>query len=128
MSALASFVSNTFEEGAQSMPYPSALNQLSCSWYYLLLQAITASGTRKNELIISELQSQIKNKNVTFDVKATSDSTVSCDHSSYASVIHLKSFFWPPYDSITCQSFCTCLKEILSIHMPHAYPWNCLFY
>ncbi|XP_042401812.1 mitochondrial outer membrane protein porin 1-like isoform X2 [Zingiber officinale] len=40
------------------------------------IQAITASGTRKNELIIGELQSQIKNKNVTFDVKATSDSTL----------------------------------------------------
>ncbi|CAL9061114.1 unnamed protein product [Musa banksii] len=36
--------------------------------------AISASGTKKNELILGELQSQLKNKNISFDVKATSDS------------------------------------------------------
>ncbi|XP_042422178.1 mitochondrial outer membrane protein porin 1-like [Zingiber officinale] len=38
--------------------------------------AITASGTKKNDLIFGEIQSQLKNKNVTFDVKAKSDSNV----------------------------------------------------
>ncbi|URE20050.1 membrane protein porin [Musa troglodytarum] len=38
--------------------------------------AITATGTRKNDLIFGEIQSQIKNKNVTFDVKTNSDSNV----------------------------------------------------
>ncbi|RWW57581.1 hypothetical protein BHE74_00035598, partial [Ensete ventricosum] len=38
--------------------------------------AISASGTKKNELILGELQSQLKNKNISFDVKATSDSKV----------------------------------------------------
>ncbi|RRT79343.1 hypothetical protein B296_00005967 [Ensete ventricosum] len=37
---------------------------------------ITASGTRKNDLIFGEIQSHIKNKNVTFDVKTNSDSNV----------------------------------------------------
>ncbi|RWV82259.1 hypothetical protein GW17_00056254 [Ensete ventricosum] len=45
-----------------------------------LLQAISASGTKKNELILGELQSQLKNKNISFDVKATSDSKVSCSY------------------------------------------------
>lgn len=43
-----------------------------------MLQAITASGTKKNELIFGEIQSQLKNKNITVDVKANSDSNVSC--------------------------------------------------
>lgn len=38
--------------------------------------AITATGTKKNELILGEIQSQLKNKNVTVDVKAISDSTL----------------------------------------------------
>ncbi|ONK76605.1 uncharacterized protein A4U43_C03F30040 [Asparagus officinalis] len=38
--------------------------------------AITASSTRKNEMIFGEIQSQLKNKNVTVDVKANSDSNV----------------------------------------------------
>ncbi|CAL9194276.1 unnamed protein product [Musa hybrid cultivar] len=38
--------------------------------------AITASGTRKNDIIFGELQSQIKNNNITFDVKTNSDSNV----------------------------------------------------
>lgn len=42
-----------------------------------ILQAITASSTKKNDLIFGEIQSQLKNKNVTVDVKANSDSNVS---------------------------------------------------
>nr|CAB3464609.1 unnamed protein product [Digitaria exilis] len=38
--------------------------------------AITAASTRKNEAIFSEIQSQLKRDNVTVDVKATSDSSV----------------------------------------------------
>ncbi|KAL6851662.1 hypothetical protein ACP4OV_020226 [Aristida adscensionis] len=38
--------------------------------------AITAASTRKDEAIFSEIQSQLKNKNLTVDVKATSDSNV----------------------------------------------------
>ncbi|KAJ0988062.1 hypothetical protein J5N97_006418 [Dioscorea zingiberensis] len=38
--------------------------------------AITASGTKKNELILGEIQSQLKNKNITVDVKTTSDANV----------------------------------------------------
>uniref|UniRef100_A0A0E0HHC3 Uncharacterized protein n=1 Tax=Oryza nivara TaxID=4536 RepID=A0A0E0HHC3_ORYNI len=36
--------------------------------------AITVAGTKKNESIFSEIQSQVKNNNVSVDVKATSDS------------------------------------------------------
>ncbi|XP_042395611.1 mitochondrial outer membrane protein porin 1-like [Zingiber officinale] len=38
--------------------------------------AITASGTKKSDLIFGEIQSVIKNNNITFDVKAKSDSNV----------------------------------------------------
>ncbi|WOL00334.1 mitochondrial outer membrane protein porin 1-like [Canna indica] len=38
--------------------------------------AVTASGTRKNDIVFGEIQSQIKNKNITFDVKTNSDSNV----------------------------------------------------
>ncbi|KAJ0971302.1 hypothetical protein J5N97_019261 [Dioscorea zingiberensis] len=38
--------------------------------------AITASGTKKSDLIFGEIQSQLKNKNVTVDVKANSDSSL----------------------------------------------------
>ncbi|KAL6599305.1 hypothetical protein ACP70R_045799 [Stipagrostis hirtigluma subsp. patula] len=38
--------------------------------------AITATSTKKADLIFGEIQSQIKNKNVTVDVKANSDSNV----------------------------------------------------
>lgn len=41
------------------------------------LQAITASGTKKSDLIFGEIQTQLKNKYVTVDVKANSDSSVS---------------------------------------------------
>ncbi|PKA46816.1 Mitochondrial outer membrane protein porin 1 [Apostasia shenzhenica] len=38
--------------------------------------AITATATRRNELIFAEIQSQLRNKNLTVDVKANSDSSV----------------------------------------------------
>lgn len=38
--------------------------------------AITAAGTKKNEAIFSEIQTRLKQKNVTVDVKATSDSVL----------------------------------------------------
>ncbi|KAK3133164.1 hypothetical protein QOZ80_6AG0533200 [Eleusine coracana subsp. coracana] len=38
--------------------------------------AITATSTKKADLIIGEIQSQIKNKNITVDVKANSNSNV----------------------------------------------------
>ncbi|CAM0954294.1 unnamed protein product [Alopecurus aequalis] len=38
--------------------------------------AITVTGTKKNEVVFSEIQSQLKNKKYTVDVKATSDSKV----------------------------------------------------
>ncbi|XP_074563982.1 mitochondrial outer membrane protein porin 1-like [Curcuma longa] len=38
--------------------------------------AITASGTRKNDLLLGEIHSQIKNKNIIFDVKTNSNSNV----------------------------------------------------
>jgi hypothetical protein len=40
------------------------------------MQAVTATSTKKADLIIGEIQSQIKNKNITVDVKANSDSNV----------------------------------------------------
>ncbi|XP_039118570.1 mitochondrial outer membrane porin-like [Dioscorea cayenensis subsp. rotundata] len=38
--------------------------------------AITASGTKKSDLIFGEIQTQLKNKYVTVDVKANSDSSL----------------------------------------------------
>ncbi|KAJ6801993.1 mitochondrial outer membrane protein porin 1-like [Iris pallida] len=38
--------------------------------------AITATGTKKTDLIFGEIHSQLRNKNVTVDVKANSDSSV----------------------------------------------------
>ncbi|KAJ1263825.1 hypothetical protein BS78_09G216400 [Paspalum vaginatum] len=38
--------------------------------------AITAAGTRKDEAVFTEIQSQLKHNNVTVDVKATSESNV----------------------------------------------------
>ncbi|KAG0448136.1 hypothetical protein HPP92_027986 [Vanilla planifolia] len=38
--------------------------------------AITATGTKKNDFLLGEIQSQLKNKNVTVDVKANSESNV----------------------------------------------------
>ena len=47
------------------------------------MQAVTASSTKKADLIFGEIQSQIKNKNITVDVKANSESNV---HLSFLSV------------------------------------------
>jgi hypothetical protein len=40
------------------------------------MQAITASSTKKADLILGEIQTQIKNKGITVDVKANSASNV----------------------------------------------------
>jgi voltage-dependent anion channel protein 2 len=40
------------------------------------MQAITATSTKKADLITGEIQLQIKNKNITVDVKANSNSNV----------------------------------------------------
>ena len=50
---------------------------LNCSKLCSILQAITTSSTKKNEIIFGEIQSQLKNKNMTILVKANSDSNVS---------------------------------------------------
>jgi hypothetical protein len=44
--------------------------------YCLFMQAVTATSTKKADLIFGEIQSQIKNKNITIDVKANSGSNV----------------------------------------------------
>jgi hypothetical protein len=49
--------------------------QLFVTW--CLEQAITATGTKKNDFILGEIHSQIKNKNVTLDIKTNSNSSVS---------------------------------------------------
>jgi len=40
------------------------------------MQAIIATSTKKADLIIGEIQSHIKNKNITVDVKANSNCNV----------------------------------------------------
>ena len=50
---------------------------LNCSKLCSILQAITTSSMKKNEIIFGEIQSQLKNKNMTILVKANSDSNVS---------------------------------------------------
>ncbi|THU61951.1 hypothetical protein C4D60_Mb01t00020 [Musa balbisiana] len=49
-------------------------NNILSPFDILSANAITASGTRKNDLIFGEIQSQIKNNNIHFDVKTNSDS------------------------------------------------------
>ncbi|XP_047086538.1 mitochondrial outer membrane porin-like [Lolium rigidum] len=39
-------------------------------------ETVTASSTKKGDLILGEIQSQIKNKGITIDVKANSASNV----------------------------------------------------
>jgi hypothetical protein len=45
------------------------------------MQAVTATSTKKADLIFSEIHSQIKNKNMTVDVKANSESNVNLSFS-----------------------------------------------
>lgn len=58
------------------------------------MQAVTASSTKKADLIFGEIQSQIKNKNMTIDVKANSDSNV-----------NFSSLLFSPLLSLTCNMF-----------------------
>jgi hypothetical protein len=44
---------------------------------FVYLQAITAAGTRLNESIFGELQTQLKNKNLTVDIRTNTESDVS---------------------------------------------------
>ncbi|GJM94058.1 hypothetical protein PR202_ga10670 [Eleusine coracana subsp. coracana] len=57
----------TRTRSSRSPHAPPTASRRECS-------AITAAGTRKNESIFGELQTQIKNKNLTVDVKANSES------------------------------------------------------
>lgn len=43
----------------------------------LLLQAITSSGTKKGELLLADVSTQIKNNNITTDIKVDTNSRVS---------------------------------------------------
>ena len=52
--------------------------------YCLFMQAVTATSTKKADLIFGEIQSQIKNKNVTVDVKANSGSNVNLSLFSFS--------------------------------------------
>ncbi|KAG8056520.1 hypothetical protein GUJ93_ZPchr0002g25145 [Zizania palustris] len=60
--------------------------------------AITATSTKKADLIFGEIQSQIKNKNITIDVKANSDSNV--------------------FTTVTVDELTPGLKSILSFAVP----------
>ncbi|MBA0566725.1 hypothetical protein Golob_011518, partial [Gossypium lobatum] len=40
--------------------------------------AITSTGTKKGELLLADVNTQLKNKNITTDVKVDSRSNVSC--------------------------------------------------
>ena len=65
--------------------------------------AITASSTKKNDLIFGEIQSQLKNKNITVDVKANSDSnlltTVTIDELATPGLKSIISFVVPDQKS-----------------------------
>ena len=43
----------------------------------LLLQAITSSGIKKGEVFVADVNTQLKNKNITTDIKVDTDSNVS---------------------------------------------------
>ncbi|KAL5206210.1 hypothetical protein ABZP36_034419 [Zizania latifolia] len=60
--------------------------------------AITATSTKKADLIFGEIQSQIKNKNITIDVKANSNSNI--------------------VTTVTVDEFTPGLKSILSFAVP----------
>lgn len=50
---------------------------LWCSIYYPF-QAITSTGIKKGEAFLADVSSQLKNKNITTDVKVDTNSNVSC--------------------------------------------------
>ena len=53
---------------------------------YVVWQAITSCGTKKGDLFLADVSTQLKNKNVTADIKVDTDSNV-----SYASI---ELFYW----------------------------------
>ncbi|XP_020242614.1 mitochondrial outer membrane protein porin 1-like [Asparagus officinalis] len=65
--------------------------------------AITASSTKKNDIIFGEIQSQLKNKNITVDVKANSESnlltTVTIDELATPGLKSIISFVVPDQKS-----------------------------
>lgn len=44
---------------------------------FLTLQAITSSGTKKGDMFLADVNTQLKNKNITTDVKVDTNSNVS---------------------------------------------------
>ena len=45
--------------------------------FNLLLQAITSTGIKKGDLLLGDVSTQLKNKNITTDVKVDTNSNVS---------------------------------------------------
>lgn len=45
--------------------------------FIILLQAITSSGIKKGDLLLGDISTQLKNKNITTDVKVDTNSNVS---------------------------------------------------
>lgn len=63
-----------------------------CLW--MLLQAITSSGTKKGELFVADVNTQLKNKNITTDVKVDTDSNVSSSPLLVWDVLRCFLFCW----------------------------------
>lgn len=61
--------------------------------------AITSSGTKKGELFLADVNTQLKNKNITTDIKVDTNSNVSHINSSQAIVFP---FFFLKYISWSC--------------------------
>lgn len=58
----------------------SSLDFLINCWpflYFIIAQAITSSGTKKGELFLADVNTQLKNKNITTDLKVDTASNVS---------------------------------------------------
>lgn len=45
--------------------------------FHVLLQVITSSGSKKGDLFLADVNTQLKNKNVTTDIKVDTNSNVS---------------------------------------------------
>lgn len=46
-------------------------------WYLYFMQAITSNGTKKGELFLGDVSTQVKRNNVTADIKVDTNSNVS---------------------------------------------------
>lgn len=84
---------------------------------YCALQAITASGTKQNDLILGEIHSQLRNKNIAVDIKANSDANVSytfdLNYSCILIVFNLSNL----HGKHRVQLFCTTGEAVLSKFM-----------